>query len=410
MPFRLRNALLLTAFADAAAIGLVIPAYPSLLLELGASSYADAARAGIALLMVHAVLQAIAAPLVGRLSDRTGRGMWLLLSVAASSVDYWIAAAGAGLGALMAGRALVGACSHTTAMITATIADHVGADERARWFGYRNAAWGAGITVAPLAGGWLAMTNVRAPFIVAAILTGLVSLAWMRTGLASVVSMGRRRLPRSSSEDVPQGMDASALRMGITLTARSGFLALLAGWALWQLATHAIPSSWSYFTMHRFAWTAQDVGLSLSVFGALYALVQATLVSPVVRRLGIQQTVIAGLALYVVAFLGYAFAPTSLTLMLFAVPLAAASITSPALRSTLSNAVGANAQGVLSGTIAALRAMTAIVAPPVMMGSFSVLAAAELHYDLAGAPFLIAASASLGALLLSWRAFRATRS
>lgn len=394
MPFRVRGALLLITFLDAAAIGLVIPAYPSLLLELGAGSFADAARVGIALLLIHAVLQSIAAPLIGRLSDRHGRSAWLLVSIAATSADYLLGAMGTTVGALMVGKLIVGTCSHTTAMVTATIADQTAEAERARWFGYRNAAWGLGITVAPLVGGWLAMRNARAPFVAAATVAGLAAIVWLRMRENAAISIA----PTARSNRSRRGAR-------LPWQGRSGFVALLGGWALWQLASHAIPSSWSYFTMHRFAWTAQEVGLSLSVFGALYALVQSTLVSPIVRRFGTRQTVIVGLALYVFAFLGYAFAPTSAALMAFAIPLAAASITIPTLRSALSNAIGAEAQGTLSGAIAALRAVTAIAAPPLMMGSFSAFATVELEYDLAGAPFLIAAVASFGALLFARRAF-----
>ena len=64
---------LLAMLIDSIGFGIVLPVLPSLIVELGRVTLAEAARIGGYLLAVYAVTHFFAGPVIGSLSDRYGR-------------------------------------------------------------------------------------------------------------------------------------------------------------------------------------------------------------------------------------------------------------------------------------------------------------------------------------------------
>ena len=61
---------------------------------------------------------------------------------------------------------------------------------------------------------------------------------------------------------------------------------------------------------YRYGWDARTVGLTLGVIGACSAVVQGTLVAPLVHRFGERRILITGLLLGALGFAMYGVAPT----------------------------------------------------------------------------------------------------
>jgi MFS family permease len=166
-------------------------------LHLSDAGWGAAAIGG--LFLVDAGLEAVAAPLVGRLTDRRGRLLPVRFSLAASCVLSLALAAG--------GRPLV----YTPLLVLASLAYSIlftpsfalladGAESvglaQGMGFGLMNAAWATGAVVGPAAGGAIAAsTGDTIPWVLSAVLCA-GSLAATRTSSRKrALSAGAERLP-----------------------------------------------------------------------------------------------------------------------------------------------------------------------------------------------------------------------
>ena len=154
-------------FIDLVGFGIVIPILPFYVRSFGVSD------AFIGLLAAsYSLAQFLAAPTLGRLSDRIGRRPVLLSSLAAAGVA-WVAfgyagAAGsrfgpvAALATLFAARTLAGAMGGNIAAAQAYVADITPRGRRASALGLVGAAFGLGFAFGPAIGGLLAADPVVA--------------------------------------------------------------------------------------------------------------------------------------------------------------------------------------------------------------------------------------------------------
>ena len=154
-------------FIDLVGFGIVIPILPFYVRSLGVSD------AFIGLLAAsYSLAQFLAAPTLGRLSDRIGRRPVLLASLAAAGVA-WVAFGYAGesgarfgtvaaLVTLFASRTFAGAMGGNIAAAQAYVADITPRDRRAGALGLVGAAFALGFVFGPAIGGLLAADPVVA--------------------------------------------------------------------------------------------------------------------------------------------------------------------------------------------------------------------------------------------------------
>src|SRR3954454_3460277 len=122
--------LFLTVFIDLLGFGLVIPFLPGLARRLGAGDFV-ATMPGA----VYSIMQFLFIPIWGRLSDRVGRRLVLLWSIAATAVGMALLGAAPSLGLLLAARAFSGIATANIAVAQAYIADVTAPEHRARGMG-----------------------------------------------------------------------------------------------------------------------------------------------------------------------------------------------------------------------------------------------------------------------------------
>src|SRR5210317_2165644 len=128
--------LFLIVFIDLVGFGLLIPVIPLYAKFFGANEFT-----GSLLIATYSLLQFLAAPVLGRLSDERGRRPILVLSLAGATVAWVLfgfaeSIAGAvgtatGLWILFIARGIAGAMGGNIAAANAYIADITGPDERA---------------------------------------------------------------------------------------------------------------------------------------------------------------------------------------------------------------------------------------------------------------------------------------
>lgn len=389
----------ITVLMDTIGFGIVIPVMPKLIIQLTGEGPSRAVLYGGWLLFIYALMQLFFAPIIGNLSDRFGRRLTLLLSLATFGFDYTLMGLAPSFAWLFVGRTLSGIAGATGSTVNAYVADISPAEERAQNFGMIGAAWGLGFIVGPVLGGLLGHYGPRVPFFAAAGLA-LLNVLYGLIVLPESLPPERRR-PFSLKRANPVGALIQVRQYPLVL----GMFAVL---LFYLLAHDAYPSTWSFYGMVKFGWGEREIGYSLGFIGLTGVIVQAGLIRAIMPRIGERRAVYLGLVMMALSFMGFAFSTQGWMMYAIMTPGALGALTMPALQSLMSNQVPANAQGELQGAITSLMSLTAIIAPLLMTQLFGYFTseAAPLYFP--GAAFVAAGLMAGMSLIMFRRAVTAT--
>jgi len=374
--------ILASLFLDALSFGLVFPILPRLILGLAGDDTAHAARLFGLMAAAWSLMNFIASPVLGALSDRFGRRPVILISTFGLSIDFLIMALAPNVAWLFVGRAMSGLTAASYSAAAAYLADTTPPEQRTKRFGLFSAVYGAGIILGPAAGGLLAGITPRAPFFAAA---GLAAVAWLY-GLfilpESLPPELRARTPWRSANPVRA--------LGI-LAKDGGLLGLSVVGTLLQLAGQAVNIVFVLYTAHRYHWGAPQAGLLLTVFASGNILVMGVLAPRLSQRIGERTTLLCGVALSVIGFVGLGLAPASLAFCLACVPTCLGNMCGPPLRALQTQRVGPSEQGRLQGALSALVALNGLVGPIFFTQVFAWSISPGSAIGLSGVSLLIAA-------------------
>jgi DHA1 family tetracycline resistance protein-like MFS transporter len=385
----------ITALLDSIGFGIILPVLPQLVMDVTGEGLSSAARYGGWLMFAYAGMQFFLAPIIGNLSDRFGRRPVLLLSLFVLSVDYLIMWWAPTFAWLLLGRVIAGAAASTYSTCNAFIADISEPEKRAQNFGLMGAAFGMGFVIGPVIGGFLGEYGPRVPFLAAA-------------GLAMInLLYGALVLPETLARDKRRAFDWRRANPTGTLGALRRYplvFSLIGAYFLFLLGHHALPATWSFFTMEKFHWSPKEVGYSLGAVGVLMVFVQAVLLRVVLPKLGTRRAAIVGFIFCIVSFAGYALATQGWMIYFFLIPGALQGFASPAMHAIMSNQVPADEQGELQGGLASVSSLTAILSPPFMTQVFAFFTAINAPIYFPGAPFIGAGVLTVFALAVFLRA------
>jgi DHA1 family tetracycline resistance protein-like MFS transporter len=385
----------ITVALDMIALGIIVPVLPKLIVQFEGGDIARAAAITGVFGTVWALMQFLFAPVLGALSDRLGRRPVILLSNVGLGLDYLMMALAPTLPWLFVGRVISGITSASYPTAGAYIADVTPPEQRAARFGMLGAAFGLGFIVGPALGGWLGNVDLRLPFWVAGALS-LVNAAYGFFILPE--SLPRERRAAFSWKR------ASSFGSFVLLRSHPELLVLAGAGFLSYLAHESLPSVFVLYTDYRYRWTAGMVGTALATIGVCSTIVSASLIGPIVKRLGARRALLAGYAFGLIAFAVFGLAPTGRVLLAGLPFVSLWAIANASMQSLMSRRVSPREQGQLQGAIGSLRGVSGLVGPVLFTQTF---AAAIRDSSIPGAPYLLA-SALLGlAIMLSWRATRA---
>jgi DHA1 family tetracycline resistance protein-like MFS transporter len=184
---------------------------------------------------------------------------------------------------------------------------------------------------------------------------------------------------------------------------------LVVSFVLIYLASHAVQSNWSFFTIEKFQWSESLIGISLGVVGVLVAVVQGGLIRYINPKLGNEKSVYTGLLLYSLGLVLFAFASQSWMMFLFLIPYCLGGIAGPAIQSIISSSVPANAQGELQGALTGLISLTSIAGPPMMTGLFAYFTKPSAPVHFSGAAFLLGAILMFTSAVIAYRSLHPNR-
>lgn len=385
----------ITLLLDVTGWGIIIPVMPKLIEELIHGNVSAAATYGGWLNASYAVMQLLFAPVLGNLSDRYGRRPVLLFSLFGFAMDYIFQALSTSILWLFIGRVIAGITGASFTTASAYIADISNEGNRAKNFGLVGAAFGLGFIIGPVVGGLLGTFGSRVPFYAAAV---LCLLNWLYGYFILPESLDKQhRRPFEWKRANPIG----SFRLFKRYTSLGPLVIAL---TLVYIAAHAVQSNWNFYTMYKFNWSANLIGYSLGVIGALVVLVQGWLIRYINPKLGNEKSVYVGLGLYAFGMLLFGFATESWMMFAFCIPYCMGGIAGPALQSIISSQVLPSEQGELQGALTSLASATSMIGPPLMTNLFYFFTNKNTPVQFAGAPFI------LGAILLLISAVLAKRS
>ncbi len=308
--------LFLIVLMDTAGATAIVPLIPVYVL---AQFHATPLQATL-LLAAYYAAQVLAAPWLGKLSDRFGRRPILLLSQAGTIVSYLLIVFSLPLGALLdrigvplgiAGglvviflaRILDGVTGGNVSVAQAYASDISTPEERTRALGLVGGAFGLGFILGPALVGLMALlapNTLVAPLLVAAgvsVVTLLLTLLWLREPLRRPASEGKGAQP---AESVPFAQVLRSLPVVLVLGTAllmTSYMAALAG-------TFPLYSSQVLFAGQPAAVVVRNVGLIMTVLGLVMALTQALLLKPLGSRLGERKLLLLGGLLQLVSAVG----------------------------------------------------------------------------------------------------------
>lgn len=387
-----------TIFLDSLGIGIVLPILPDLIRRFNSNPEFVSHYLGY-FMAVYALMQFVASPVLGSLSDRFGRRPILIFSLLGAGLDYLVMAFAPNLTVLFIGRLISGLTGASFTVATAYMADISDDSNRSANFGMIGAAFGLGFIVGPAIGGLMGHFGPTAPFVAAAVLN-LLNFAF-----------GYFVLPESLSAENRRKIEWKKLNPFTSLVkvfSHKNISILIWVYVLLYLAGNSHPSIWALYTEMKFGWSPIQVGISLACVGIATAIVQGGLIRVIIPKLGEARSLFAGTAVYVVSFLAFAFATEGWMIYLILFPSAFDGIAGPAIQSLITAKVPADEQGELQGSLVSLGSLTSVIAPLFYTFVFAEFSKPTAPVQFLGMPYIMAAVISVAALYLAYLGVRSS--
>lgn len=372
-----------TVVLDSMGIGIIIPVMPALFAEVtGSEKISDIAIWGGLLASTFALMQFIFGPILGALSDRYGRKPILLLALFVMAAYYLLMGFAQTLWLLFLGRLIGGVTAATHATANAYMADISSPEEKAARFGMLGAGFGLGFVLGPLIGGLLGEWGPRAPFFAAAMLAAANGVLCYFVLKESLKTKNRREFMWYRANPIGAILD---------LRKFEGIYSLLLVFLLFTIGTSIYAAIWPFFTVERFSWSPGMIGISLTIYGVCFAIVQGVLVRPAIKIWGEKKTIIIGFCFEFSAMVTFAFL-TDGKILIILIPLASLGVLAqPAIQAILSKSVGDDRQGAIQGVASSLNAIAMVITPITMTWILAVFSDKTAKYYFPGMPFLFSA-------------------
>lgn len=371
---RARLAIFITVFVDLLGFGIIIPILPLYAKSLAAnpSGWMTTVNQALGLqspgafwagaaFVSFSLMQFLATPILGRLSDLTGRRPVLWISLMGSALGYLVLALTHRFEWVLAARLLDGITGGNISVAQAAMADLSKPEERSKAMGLIGAAFGLGFVLGPFLGGVLAGVGHgwQAPFFVAAglsLLASLLVLLWLPETL-SPEARERARLEEQKGHALLLALERPGMPhlLAVALLSMTGF-ALMEG-------------TFSLLAAQRFSFGQREVGFLFGFIGILIVLYQGGLVRVIAKRLPERIAMPIGLLLLMAALPLLAFAPWAWPFLLVLVPLAWGNgMSNTAIHALASQLTPSEDQGGLFGVLNAVSGIGRILGP--LAGTF----------------------------------------
>lgn len=347
-------AIFLIVAVDVLGLTIMIPLLPFYAEKLGATPFQVGWLIG-----AYAACQLISGPLLGRLSDRTGRKPLLLVSQFGTFVGFLITAFAPNLMVLFLARMIDGATAGNLSLAQAYISDITKPENRAKSFGVIGIAFGIGFLIGPAASGILAKWDYRYPIFVAA---GLSALSILSTAVLLPEAKPARNDDGRRLALVAWGEYARYFRDPRLATRLYQFLCFIFAFAMFT-------SGFPLFAERRLTWHGtpfgpEQAGYVYAWAGFLGILTQGPGLGRLVKRFGEEALNRFGFASYVAGYAVLAFTHSIPMLIAAATITAFGQLIRPTLTSLITKVAPKGETGTVLGLQQSLTSIAQITGPP----------------------------------------------
>jgi MFS family permease len=348
----------LIVLVDVLGLTIILPLLPFYAESFGASPTV----VGL-LVSAYAACQLVSGPLLGRLSDRTGRRPLLIVSQVGTFLGFGLLAASTRLWMVFLARVIDGLTAGNLSLAQAYIADVTEPRNRTRAFGVIGVAFGLGFLVGPAISGFLAQYGHQAPIFAA---MGLSALSIL--GTTFLLPSNR---PGSEGGEGPGGRRLPILGWGSYLQyfRRAGLGRRLLQYFLFCYAFATFTSGFALFAERRFTWHGHPFGVRevayvLAYSGFLGILLQGGLIGRLASWMGEHRLILASFGAATIGYtcLGFTHA-IPLLLVVAAVSSLGNGSLRPALTTEITRQVDRGEQGTVLGLMQSLMSVAQIAAP-----------------------------------------------
>jgi DHA1 family tetracycline resistance protein-like MFS transporter len=342
---------------DVLGLTLMIPLLPFYAESMGASP----AQVGW-LIGIYAACQLVSGPLLGRLSDTTGRKPLLIVSQLGTFVGFIVTALAPNLWVLFIARAIDGMTAGNLSLAQAYIADVTKPEDRARAFGLIGIAFGLGFLVGPAVSGALAQFDYRLPIVAAAALSGLsVLTTWLLLPPVQPGGAGGGPAPA-------RRLTLFEWRAYVVYFREPRLSSKLWQFVLFSLGFSIFVAGMPLFAERRLTWNGQpfgpeQVGYVWALAGLFGLIWQGPALGRLVKVFGELRLNRAGFVGYVGGYTILAFCTSVPWLVLATVVMSMGSLVRPALTSLITHAAPREEQGAVLGLMQSLSSGALIVGP-----------------------------------------------
>jgi DHA1 family tetracycline resistance protein-like MFS transporter len=375
------------AFLDVMAMGIVIPVLPALIGEFTRSQSETSIYNGL-FVAIWGAMQFVFSPVIGSLSDRYGRRPVVLISAAGLALDFALMAIAPNLWWLALARMVGGLTTSIFVTSFAYMADITPPEQRSRAYGLIGAAFSGGFVAGPVVGGLLGEFGPRVPFWAAAALCGVTFLYGFFVLPESLKP--ELRMPFSWKRANPLGA-LTLLRSHPELTGLAFVNFIL------FFAHHVFSAVFVLYAGHRYGWDSWAIGLALALWGMLDVLVQTLLVGPAVKRWGDHKVMVFGLVVGGVGLAWLGIAPSGAWFIAGIFVSALWGLSMPTIQSLMTQRVSETEQGQLQGANMSVGSIAGVASPLFFGFVYSVTVEAA-----PGASFMIAAVILMGSALMGF--------
>jgi len=364
-----------TIFVDLLGFGILVPVIPLLLADPQSSYYLLPKSVPLSqgyillgfLTAIFSIMQFLAAPILGQLSDRWGRKKIIAFSLSGTTISYFVFAIGIitkNIPLLFISRGFDGITAGAIAAAQAAIADITPPEKRVKNFGLMSAAFGLGFIAGPFIGGRLSdptlvsWFNAATPFWFAGILSFLnvISIIFFFPETLKSFSENARIYLARSVGNILKGLSLSKYRT-IFLTIflyTSGFAFFI--------------TLFNVYLIEKFSFTQRNIGDFFAYLGIWGIITQAVIVGFIAKKFKEQAVIRIGIimtGLFVLLF----FIPSVWTCLLFITPLFAIfnGLAGTNIIALLSKTANEKIQGRVMGINASVQAL-AFSFPPIFSG------------------------------------------
>jgi multidrug resistance protein len=335
-------------FIDLIGFGMIIPILPLYAAQFRANEW----QIGF-LLASYSLMQFLAAPLLGWLSDKYGRRPILLCSLIGSAFGYFLMANAISLSMLFLARGIMGAAGASVGTASAYIADITPPENRSRRIGLIGAAFGVGFVLGPAIGGVLSHFSVVAPFWFAgtlAIFNALAVLVFLPEPDRHAAGLKGSLGPKELFEQ------AGSWKLGVLVA--TYFVAI----AAFAIVTMIYPQ----VSVRRFRLNQSQISYIFVVIGLIGALIQGGGIGRLSKRFGDLNLACVGLLIMAASMAVMPLASTVAPFLLFTIGLAIGnSLSQPTLNALASKGASQNLQGRVLGTLQSAGSLGRVFGPAI---------------------------------------------